>query len=193
MPGHQVWCADRHVPPIRVSAIQSGNWSGPVGKDDFSGFPPFMEGAIDYANYRLANDEVLPCVTPPKSTGNVRLSGLVVGADRRSAPFRSFISVRSDPQAGAVKGTSRDRGSRPIERESPHAPAHPGSIQPVSGTRIGLALRGLGHQCIRRGHVLVLPLRDAVLHPGALAPGHSSARDEYSLISVQHSLNTSAA
>jgi hypothetical protein len=28
---HPVWCADDHDPPLRVSGIQSGNWSGPVG------------------------------------------------------------------------------------------------------------------------------------------------------------------
>jgi len=28
---HPVWCGDDHVPPIRVSGIQSGSWSGPVG------------------------------------------------------------------------------------------------------------------------------------------------------------------
>jgi glycosyl hydrolase family 16 len=28
---HPVWCRGDHHPPIRVSGIQSGNWSGPVG------------------------------------------------------------------------------------------------------------------------------------------------------------------
>jgi hypothetical protein len=28
---HPLWCADLHEPPLRVSAVQSGNWSGPVG------------------------------------------------------------------------------------------------------------------------------------------------------------------
>jgi hypothetical protein len=27
----QLWCADLHRPPLRVSALQSGSWSGPVG------------------------------------------------------------------------------------------------------------------------------------------------------------------
>jgi hypothetical protein len=30
-PGHPIWCEGDHDPPIRVSGIQSGNWSGPVG------------------------------------------------------------------------------------------------------------------------------------------------------------------
>ncbi len=28
---HPVWCPDDHDPPLRVSGIQSGSWSGPVG------------------------------------------------------------------------------------------------------------------------------------------------------------------
>lgn len=28
---HPQWCPDLHRPPLRVSGIQSGNWSGPVG------------------------------------------------------------------------------------------------------------------------------------------------------------------
>lgn len=30
-PDHGLWCADRHRPPLRVSGVQTGNWSGPVG------------------------------------------------------------------------------------------------------------------------------------------------------------------
>jgi hypothetical protein len=28
---HPIWCPGDHQPPLRVSGIQSGNWSGPVG------------------------------------------------------------------------------------------------------------------------------------------------------------------
>lgn len=41
-PEHPVWCPDRHDPPLRVSAVQSGNWSGPVGST--RGQQPFREG-----------------------------------------------------------------------------------------------------------------------------------------------------
>ena len=30
-PDQRLWCAGDHVPPLRVSGIQSGNFSGPVG------------------------------------------------------------------------------------------------------------------------------------------------------------------
>ncbi len=29
--GHPLWCEGEHEPALRVSGIQSGNWSGPVG------------------------------------------------------------------------------------------------------------------------------------------------------------------
>jgi hypothetical protein len=41
-PDQGLWCADRHRPPLRVSAVQSGNWSGPVGS--IRGQQPFRPG-----------------------------------------------------------------------------------------------------------------------------------------------------
>jgi glycosyl hydrolase family 16 len=41
-PDHGLWCPDRHRPPLRVSAVQSGNWSGPVGSTQAQ--QPFREG-----------------------------------------------------------------------------------------------------------------------------------------------------
>ncbi|MEJ2871755.1 glycoside hydrolase family 16 protein [Actinomycetospora sp. OC33-EN08] len=41
---HPVWCPDLHEPPLRVSAVQSGNRSGPVGSTD--GQQPFREGLL---------------------------------------------------------------------------------------------------------------------------------------------------
>lgn len=40
--GHPVWCPDDHDPPLRVSGVQSGNWSGPVGST--RGQQRFAEG-----------------------------------------------------------------------------------------------------------------------------------------------------
>jgi hypothetical protein len=37
-------CADLHEPPLRVSAVQSGNWSGPPGST--RGQAPFREGLV---------------------------------------------------------------------------------------------------------------------------------------------------
>jgi Glycosyl hydrolases family 16 len=41
-PDQPLWCPDLHQPPLRVSAVQSGNWSGPVGSS--RGQQPFREG-----------------------------------------------------------------------------------------------------------------------------------------------------
>ena len=43
-PGHGLWCAGVHEPPVRVSGIQSGNFSGPVGS--VTGQQPFLERQI---------------------------------------------------------------------------------------------------------------------------------------------------
>ena len=43
-PSQGLWCADLHQPPLRVSAVQSGNWSGPVGST--RGQSPFREGLV---------------------------------------------------------------------------------------------------------------------------------------------------
>jgi hypothetical protein len=41
-PDQGLWCGDLHQPPLRVSGIQSGNFSGPVGST--VGQAPFREG-----------------------------------------------------------------------------------------------------------------------------------------------------
>jgi hypothetical protein len=39
-----LWCPDLHQPPLRVSGIQSGNYSGPVGSTQ--GQQPFRDGLV---------------------------------------------------------------------------------------------------------------------------------------------------
>lgn len=41
---HPLWCAGLHDGALRVSAVQSGNWSGPVGGS--RGQQPFREGLV---------------------------------------------------------------------------------------------------------------------------------------------------
>jgi hypothetical protein len=41
-PDHPRWCPDTHPEPLRVSCVQTGNWSGPVGSD--LGPQPFRDG-----------------------------------------------------------------------------------------------------------------------------------------------------
>jgi hypothetical protein len=39
-----LWCPDLHTTPLRVSVVQSGNWSGPVGSS--RGQQPFRDGLV---------------------------------------------------------------------------------------------------------------------------------------------------
>jgi hypothetical protein len=43
-PEHPLWCPDLHDPPLKVSAVQSGNWSGPIGST--RGQQPFRDGLV---------------------------------------------------------------------------------------------------------------------------------------------------
>ncbi|TCN39865.1 glycosyl hydrolase family 16 [Kribbella orskensis] len=43
-PGHGLWCENDHSPAMRVSGIQSGNFSGPVGST--IGQQPYREGLV---------------------------------------------------------------------------------------------------------------------------------------------------
>jgi Glycosyl hydrolases family 16 len=43
-PGQPLWCPDLHDGPLRVSAVQSGNWSGPAGSS--RGQQPFRDGLV---------------------------------------------------------------------------------------------------------------------------------------------------
>ena len=43
-PNQPLWCADSHPEPIRISCIQSGTFSGPVGST--LGPQPFMDGQV---------------------------------------------------------------------------------------------------------------------------------------------------
>jgi hypothetical protein len=43
-PGQPLWCPDLHEEPLRVSGVQSGNWSGPVGSP--RGQQPFRDDLV---------------------------------------------------------------------------------------------------------------------------------------------------
>jgi hypothetical protein len=43
-PDQPLWCPDLHETPLRVSAVQSGNWSGPAGST--RGQQPFRDGLV---------------------------------------------------------------------------------------------------------------------------------------------------
>ncbi|WP_433800560.1 glycoside hydrolase family 16 protein [Actinomycetospora sp. CA-084318] len=75
---HPVWCPDLHRPPLRVSAVQSGNRSGPVGSTD--GQQPFREGLV------VAEEQ-------PESRGFVPLRGRIEVECRATLGPRSMFSA----------------------------------------------------------------------------------------------------
>jgi hypothetical protein len=76
---HPLWCAGDHEPPLRVSGIQSGSWSGPVGSA--RGQQRFREG-------QLVREE------------QERFEGWLPAAER--GPARVEISARMDLSARSM-------------------------------------------------------------------------------------------
>jgi hypothetical protein len=75
---HPVWCPDLHHPPLRVSAVQSGNRSGPVGSAD--GQQPFRE------DLRVREEQ-------PESRGFVPFRGRIEVECRAVLGTRSMFSA----------------------------------------------------------------------------------------------------
>lgn len=71
---HPVWCPEDHVPPLRVSGLQTGSWSGPVGST--RGQQRFREGQ------RVREEQP-------------RFEGCLIGAGRVSITARMTLSPRS--------------------------------------------------------------------------------------------------
>lgn len=69
-PEQGLWCPDIHEPKLRVSGIQSGNWSGPVGSTQ--GQQPFRDGLV----VREAQD-AFSGWTPEYGRLEIRLKGVV--------------------------------------------------------------------------------------------------------------------
>jgi len=75
---HPVWCPELHEPPLRVSAVQSGNWSGPVGST--AGQQPFLDG-------QTVREQ------QPESRGFVPLRGRIEVECRATLGPRSMFSA----------------------------------------------------------------------------------------------------
>ena len=69
-PDHPVWCPEDHHPPMRVSGVQSGSFSGPVGST--VGQQPFLPGQTV-----KEHQPELWGWTPRFGTVEVRMRGLV--------------------------------------------------------------------------------------------------------------------
>ncbi|WP_343048198.1 glycoside hydrolase family 16 protein [Cellulomonas humilata] len=90
-PDQGLWCADDHVPPMRVSGIQSGSWSGPVGGT--RGQQPYRDGV----RVREAQ-EPFRGWTP--SGGYVELRARAVVTPRSMVAFW-MVGLEDEPQRSA--------------------------------------------------------------------------------------------
>ena len=93
-PDQGLWCADDHRPPMRVSGIQSGNFSGPVGGT--RGQQPYRDGV----RVREAQEHVLgldPVRRVHRAAGPCRGDTALDG--RRSGWSASRTSPRGRPRS----------------------------------------------------------------------------------------------
>nr|WP_218910701.1 glycoside hydrolase family 16 protein [Nocardioides thalensis] len=75
---HPLWCPDDHHPPLRVSGIQSGSWSGPVGSS--RGQQRYREGLVVLAE-------------EPRFEGWLPRSGRVAIRARMTLSHRSMAAL----------------------------------------------------------------------------------------------------
>ena len=126
-PDQGPWCADDHTPPLRVSGIQSGSFSGPVGST--IGQQPYREGL-------LVREE-------QESTKDVGLDELGIGADGLDDGMGSVIAVASPypPLAPPTAPTVFALG-RPLPR--PAVPRRPATRTRPVRTKHAQGLRRRG-------------------------------------------------
>ncbi|WP_456845872.1 glycoside hydrolase family 16 protein [Cellulomonas sp. P5_C6] len=87
-PARGLWCADDHLPPTRVSGIQSGNWSGPVGGT--RGQQPYRDGLV-------VRDAQEPFAGWTPSGGLIELRARAVLSPRSMAAFW-LVGLEDSPE-----------------------------------------------------------------------------------------------
>lgn len=94
---------NRRAQVIGVSGQAKEHVQGVMGRDDASGFPPFVEGAVDYVNFRLAGDEVLSCIQFGVfllSDGSDRLAVSILGPSGHQREKLQVEVVSLEPATG---------------------------------------------------------------------------------------------
>jgi hypothetical protein len=90
-PSQGLWCAGDHKPPLRVSGIQSGNFSGPIGST--IGQQPYREGLTV-----REQQEAFWGWTPDQGYIEIRARGIV---SRRSMVAFWLAGIEDQPQRSA--------------------------------------------------------------------------------------------
>lgn len=90
-PDQELWCADDHTPPLRASAIQSGNFSGPVGST--VGQQPYRDGVTV-----REEQETFWGWTPDRGYVELRARGVVTP---RSMVAFWMVGLEDEPERSA--------------------------------------------------------------------------------------------
>ena len=132
-PEQGLWCADDHVPPMRVSGIQSGNFSGPVGST--LGQQPYRDGV----RVREAQEEFWGW-TP--SGGYIELRARAVVTPRSMVAFW-MVGLEDEPDRCAeicvteMFGDAVERGSAAVGTGL-HAFRDPAVVEDFEAVRLPL-------------------------------------------------------
>ena len=132
-PDHPLWCPDLHPSPLRVSAVQSGNRSGPLGSTQ--GQQPFREGLL----VREEQPTVLG-YTPRYGRIEVTCSARVSPASMFSA---WMVGLEDEPDHCApLHRRLAARPRRVLRRRPAHARLRAGARLPDAAHPRGLRLPG---------------------------------------------------
>ncbi|KQY21493.1 glycoside hydrolase family 16 [Cellulomonas sp. Root485] len=132
-PDQGLWCGDDHVPPMRVSGIQSGNFSGPVGST--LGQQPYRDGV----RVREAQEEFWGW-TP--SGGYIELRARAVVTPRSMVAFW-MVGLEDEPDRCAeicvteMFGDAVERGSAAVGTGL-HAFRDPAVVEDFEAVRLPL-------------------------------------------------------
>ena len=141
-PSQGLWCAADHEPPLRVSGIQSGNFSGPVGST--IGQQPYRTGLTV-----SEEQETFWGWTPEQAYVEIRARGIVT---QRSMVACWLVGLEDQPQRSAEICVAEIFGNGGCGwgiRSNRHGLARlPRSV----GNR-GLRGRTLAHRCRRLSHL----------------------------------------
>ena len=122
---HPVWCPDDHAPPLRVSGIQSGSWSGPVGST--RGQQRFAEGltvteeqprfegwlpASGHVEIRCAMD------LSPRSMAALWMAGFEDDEEQLQCGELCVVEIFGNALAAGLRGGGH--GHQGVPRPGPH-------------------------------------------------------------------------
>jgi hypothetical protein len=130
-PSQGLWCVDDHRPPLRVSGIQSGNFSGPVGST--VGQQPYRDGLVV-----REQQQTFWGWTPEQSYIEIRARGIVT---QRSMVGFWLAGIEDQPQRSAEICITEMFGEAVVAGESTEVGMGLRALRDPSGTEDFQAVR----------------------------------------------------